>query len=423
MPEPRQRRPVTAVGSPDPVGGRSASAVSAWRHRVRKALVAGAQSPFYLFASKPYEVAIERLGRLDYGRPARFWLSAKTQPLPGLWRWWRQRGDIEVVSEFEFRGALRAGYGTEEILVNGPAKHRWLPGVSCKGLRVHFDSLGELEALLPIARRHQWRVGLRLRTPVEVDAEDPGWAFPFGLEPAEIPTALARLEKQGIQPESIHVHLKTNLPDVATLRTGLDAMVQVCGDTGWRPRYVDVGGGLAPAGPRGLDGVRFDGGLDPERHAAEVRRLVSRLPWVEQVWLEHGRHPAADSGVLVVRVLDVKERLGRRLLICDGGRTLHAMVSVWEEHDLEVLEPRRGGTVLTAVHGPTCMAFDCLGRRDLPSSVRPGDHLLWFDAGAYHLSWETRFSHGLAAVWWDEGRGLRQVRSAETFDRAAGWWR
>lgn len=399
------------------------TSIARWRRRVRDGLEAGARSPFYLFASAPYAAAMDRLMRLDYGRPARFWLSAKTQPLPALWRWWRPHGGIEVVSELEFRGAIRAGYGTHQILVNGPAKHRWLPTVSRQGLRVHFDSIGELEALLPIARTHRWRVGLRLRTPVEADAEDPGWTHPFGLEPEEVPLALARLAGQGLSAESIHVHLKTNLPDVATFRRGLDAIVQVCGDTGWQPRFVDVGGGLAPPGPRGVDGTRFGEGLGAERHAREVRRLVSRMSWIEEVWCEHGRHPAADSGVLVVGVLDVKERLGRRLLICDGGRTLNAMVSVWEEHDLEVLEPRRGRTMPTAVHGPTCMAFDCLGRRALPVSIRPGDHLVWFDAGAYHLSWETRFSHGLAEVWWDEGDGPRCVRSAEPFGRVAGLWR
>lgn len=405
-------------------GGHPASVIAAWRRRVRQALAAGARSPFYLFASGPYAAAVDRLGKLDHGRPARLWLSAKTQPLPALWRWWRPRGGIEVVSNFEFLAALRAGYGPGEILINGPAKHRWLPRVSRRGLRVHFDSLGELEALLPLARKHQWRAGLRLRTPVEADAEDPRWAFPFGFEPAEIPTALARLAGQGLDAESLHVHLKTNLPDRATFRRGVEAIVGVCRDTGWKPRYVDLGGGLAPAGPRGLEGGRLDGGLTPERHAAEVRRLVFRMPWVEEVWFEHGRHPAAGSGVLVVGVLDVKERLGRRLLICDGGRTLHAMVSVWEDHDLELLESRRGRNVPTAVHGPTCMAFDCLGRRRLPMSIRPGDHLLWFDAGAYHLSWETRFSHGLAEVWWDEeAGGPRCVRSAECFERAAGLWR
>jgi hypothetical protein len=73
----------------------------------------------------------------------------------------------------------------------------------------------------------------------------------------------------------------------------------------------------------------------------------------------------------------------------------------------------------TAVHGPTCMAWDRMARLPFPADVRVGDQLLWLDAGAYHLSWETRFSHGLAECWWSEGDALRCARPAETFD---AWW-
>jgi hypothetical protein len=65
------------------------------------------------------------------------------------------------------------------------------------------------------------------------------------------------------------------------------------------------------------------------------------------------------------------------------------------------------------------MAFDQLTRRALPTSIQPGDHLIWLDAGAYHLSWETRFSHGLAEVLWHEGKTVKTVRPAETFK---DWW-
>lgn len=54
---------------------------------------------------------------------------------------------------------------------------------------------------------------------------------------------------------------------------------------------------------------------------------------------------------------------------------------------------------MTSVHGPTCMAFDTLARRPMAVSLGPGDVLIWLDAGAYHLPWETRFSHELAEVW------------------------
>ncbi|MFM8360027.1 MAG: hypothetical protein ACKOET_15890, partial [Verrucomicrobiota bacterium] len=89
---------------------------------------------------------------------------------------------------------------------------------------------------------------------------------------------------------------------------------------------------------------------------------------------------------------------------------------------LWTLEPRRGRLLPTDVHGPTCMAFDQFGRHGLPASVQPGDVLLWSEAGAYHLPWETRFSHGLAEAWWVEGDALRRVRPAETFEEYAGRW-
>jgi diaminopimelate decarboxylase len=402
--------------------GHSSRVLKSWRARVRSALQAGAHSPFYVFAAQPLVETLADFEGPPQRRPWRWWLSAKTQPLPALWRWWRSRGGIEVVSEFEFRGAQAVGYEADQILVNGPAKHRWLPAVDFPGGRVNFDSPRELAALLPRARSQNWRVGLRVRTPDEVDSEHPEWATQFGFEPDEIAPALRHLARQGLVAETLHFHLRTNLPDVSTVERALQAVVALCRQTGWSPRFLDVGGGLPPAHTTDHAGNRFDRGFSRAAYAQALDRAVRALPTVEEVWLEHGRSLSAGAGVLVVRVLDVKERLGRRLLICDGGRTLNALVSVWEEHELLVLESRRGRRVPTAVHGPTCMAFDCLGRRLLPASVRPGDHLLWFEAGAYHLPWETRFSHGLAEVWWEDESGLRRVRAAETFERFASAW-
>jgi diaminopimelate decarboxylase len=123
---------------------------------------------------------------------------------------------------------------------------------------------------------------------------------------------------------------------------------------------------------------------------------------VTDLWLENGRALFAEGGVLVVRVLEVKERRGLRQLIADGGRTLHALLSIWEQHELLPLSPRRGAECLTTIYGPTCMAFDQLARKPFPRSVRVGDPLLWFEAGAYHLPWETQFSHDPAEIWWAE---------------------
>jgi hypothetical protein len=68
------------------------------------------------------------------------------------------------------------------------------------------------------------------------------------------------------------------------------------------------------------------------------------------------------------------------------------------------------------------MAFDQLARIPLPRSLKAGDHLLWLDAGAYHIPWEARFSHGQATVWWHDETGLRLAREKETFESFWSSW-
>src|SRR5579862_9370705 len=99
-----------------------------WKAIVREALGL-AESPFYLFSVDPIQQALAELETIGQGLsvPIRHWLSCKTQPVRPLLRWWRAQGrPIEVVSEFELLAALREGFPPEQILVNGPAKQRWL---------------------------------------------------------------------------------------------------------------------------------------------------------------------------------------------------------------------------------------------------------------------------------------------------------
>lgn len=402
--------------------GHSPDTLAFWRRLVRRALNQGAPTPCYIFSSTPMVTALEQLRSLERGLPVpvRHWLSFKTQPLPAMVEWWRAEGrPVEVVSEFELRAAQAAGFPPERILVNGPAKDRWLPSLSTRGLRVHFDSRRELEALLPLARRDGWRVGIRCLTDEEHDPEHPGHPTQFGFAPDEAVEALRRLATVPVRFESIHFHLRTNVASAACYDRALSQIAAICRAAEvWLP-YLDCGGGFPPPHVRDREGREVGRGFRLSAMRSVLNRAIGRFPGLREVWLENGRFLSARTGVLVLRVIEVKERRGLRQVICDGGRTLHALVSTWEQHALHPLEPRAGRRVPTVVCGPTCMAFDQLGQVHLPERLSVGEVLVWFEAGAYHLPWETRFSHGPAAIFWHHGRRLERVRSAATF---RGWW-
>ncbi len=416
--------------------GHAPETIQFWKRLVREALSLSTPTPFYVFSSLPID---ERIAELDTAlknagiksalhTPTtaiafRHWLSCKTQPVAPLLRWWREQGrGIEVVSEFELRAAFKEGFTPQNILVNGPAKHHWLSHFELRDLAVNFDSPAELTALLPLAQNLNWRCGVRILTGEEVDPESPQFPTQFGFAPDEAVRALKKLLRSKVRTETVQFHLRSNVSTVAAYERAIVEVAGICCAAKFSPLHLDIGGGVPVRRILTRSSKVYDGEFGLRSFAQMLRQAVKLFPGLRELWLENGRFISAGSGVLVVKILEMKERRGVRQFICDGGRTLNALMSVWEQHALISLAERGGAETLTVVHGPTCMAFDQLARVSLPRSLKVGDYLLWLDAGAYHLPWETRFSHGHAAVCWHDEHGLRRVRERQSFENFWSQW-
>lgn len=375
-------------------------------------------TPFYLLAWPPVEAAIDDLSHIKTTIPIRHWLSVKTQPVKPLLRKWAQRGwGAEVVSEYELRAALAEGFAPHNIVVNGVGKHTWLGRCTVPGLNVHVDSVTEVPHIAQLALDLRWFIGLRLHVRDEFDPDEPEFGGQFGMSAAEAGQAFRLLRGAGVAVTGLNFHLRSNVQSVSAFRNALAETSQFCEETGWVPRYIDTGGGLPDPGvTSGID-TTFLLSL-----GEVVENFVQTHPAVKEIWMEHGRFVTGRSGVLVVRVIDSKDRPECRYLICDGGRTNHALISDWERHAIIVIPERNTPAILTTIAGPTCMAFDRLDRISLPGDVTVGDLVVWTHAGAYHIPWETRFSRGLCRVVWLDDGELRLIRDEERFETWWGQW-
>ena len=319
-----------------------------------------------------------------------------------------------MVSEAEFDAVLSLRCPTSQLLVNGVAKHSWLGRYAMPGLRVHFDSVLEAQSLLGTAVIQRWRLGLRCQTGSEKDAGAPRFAGQFGLSADEFAEVYARACVAGAQVEGVHFHLGQGPRTRRAYSDAMERVVALCERAGLSPHYIDCGGGIDASAdvPSALADV-----------AAAAAEAAVRLPSLREIWLENGRYLTEPSAALVVRVLDVKERPECRYLICDGGRTNHALDADNGVHKIVFIPERSGSPAFTTIVGPTCMTDDRLGRLMAPADVAPGDLVVWLDAGAYHLPWETRFSHGLCAVVWaDQFDRLSLARRRETPDQWSDLW-
>ena len=351
-------------------------------------------TPCYVARWRPVARALAALDELSTSDlPVRSWLSLKTHPLPPLASEWLRTGrGVEVVSEAEFVMARSLGASTDQLLVNGVAKHAWLTRHALPRLRVHFDSPLEVDALTEFASEARWRVGVRCHAPDEGDARDERFGGQFGMTEPEAVAALDTLREADVDVQGLHFHLgqRSHAPDAYA--RAVEHLARICRRADFRPRYVDMGGGL-PAQAHAMAALD---GLARAIAAAQSSFGDS----LEEIWLENGRFVTDASTALAVRVLDVKDREDSRYLICDGGRTNHALAADHGVHPLLTIPRRTGAARHTTICGPTCMTDDVLARVPMPSDIGVGDVIVWMNAGAYHLPWETRFSNGLCAVAW-----------------------
>src|SRR5207249_5070062 len=121
----------------------------------------------------------------------------------------------------------------------------------------------------------------------------------------------------------------------------------------------------------------------------ELARDMSRDPILADttVLLEPGRFLVGPAGVYVTRVVDVKDAVGHRVAILDGGINHFARPALVRQHHrvrhlLTGSASRNGhGTGLVSLAGPLCTGLDVLSEPLQLGSVKRGDLVAFLDAG------------------------------------------
>jgi len=293
----------------------------------------------------------------------------------------------DIVSGGELVKALRAGVPPGRIVFSGVGKRRdeIRAAIEAEIRSLNVESLGELNVVAEEARAAARKVPVAVRLNPDVAADTHAYVATgsaqskFGLGFEE---ALAALEQaareEALEPIGISFHIGSQLFDMAEIRAAVERASELwaaAAERGIVLRDLDAGGGL---------GVRYKGGepIDVEAYASVLAKASARLD--AELVLEPGRWLVAPAGTFVTRVLYVKDVLGRRIAVCDGGMNdliRPALYSAY--HPIEVVAPEERPRGLVDVVGPVCESGDffALGRElALPE---PGDLLAVGLAGAY----------------------------------------
>jgi diaminopimelate decarboxylase len=295
----------------------------------------------------------------------------------------------DVVSGGELAKALAAGIPPERIVFSGVGKtaHEMAAALHAGIHQFNVESEPELLVLDSVAREIGVRAPVAMRINPDVDAKTHA-KITTGTAEAKfgVPWNRARdiyrmaQKLSGIRVVGVDLHIGSQITDLEPFElafTRAVELVRTLRADGHAITRADFGGGL---------GVPYHQGEDPPPDPAAYGRIVKRLTdglGLDLIF-EPGRLIAANAGILLSRVIYVKDGETRTFLILDAGMNDLIRPALYDAHHdiVSVVEPK-GGFQRYDVVGPVCESSDLFARdRELPV-LQSGDLVAIMTAGAY----------------------------------------
>ncbi len=298
---------------------------------------------------------------------------------------------MDVVSGGEYARAKAAGVPGDRIVFSGVGKTRTEIRLALEGgirqfnvesepeMRVISEVATSLGLVAPITVRVNPDVDAKTHAKIATGKSENKFGIPIS-KAREVYAEAAALP--GIKVIGIDVHIGSQLTDLEpyelAYRKVAELTEQLRAD-GHTITRLDLGGGLGIPYARSNEAPPL-----PSDYGALIKRTVGHLGC--EIEIEPGRLIAGNAGILVSRVVYVKQGEGRQFLILDSAMNDLIRPAMYEAHHdiVPVIEPAAGVEQQPYdIVGPVCESGDTFAKNRMMPPLRDGDLVAFRSAGAY----------------------------------------
>ncbi|HUP88930.1 MAG TPA: diaminopimelate decarboxylase [Longimicrobiales bacterium] len=329
----------------------------------------------------------------------------------------------DIVSAGELHRAQLAGIPGDRIVFSGVGKTvtELAAGMDANIYSFNVESEGELRALAGIAEAMGKRAPIALRVNPDIESPTPH-AYTrtghretkFGLPIEDAPRLYGFAHAAlGLQVRGVDVHIGSQILEVEPYVQALQRVLELIDELrrgGMELEYLDIGGGF---------GVPYEGGEGPT--ASDFAQAL--LPYLKRsglrLILEPGRFIMAPSGILLTRVIYVKETGEKTFVITDAGMNDLLRPSHYASYH-HVQPANRDASrrrLAVDVVGPICETGDFLALDREMEKPLEGELLALRTTGAYGFSMASTYNaRTRPAEVLVNGETHRLIRKRETID-------
>ena len=326
----------------------------------------------------------------------------------------------DIVSGGELFRCLKAGIAPEKIVFSGVGKTdaEIIYALDTGIMMFNVESEGELERINGIAARKSVKAPVAIRVNPNIDPETHPYISTglkknkFGID---VDRAIFLYKKArdypSLQIRGIDCHIGSQLTTLAPFEETVLKLKEIIT---WLAaenvviEWVDMGGGLGIT-------YRDETPPSPAAYAEAIERVAHGM--TQSFIFEPGRVMAGNAGILVARVLYVKEGTEKTFVVVDAGMNDMIRPSLYNAYQEVRALKQVDDTMKADVVGPICESGDFFAKdREIPV-VSEGDYLCVMSAGAYGFTMASNYnSRPRPAEVLVNGGQFHIIRERETYE-------
>lgn len=332
---------------------------------------------------------------------------------------------MDVVSGGEYLRAKAAGVSGDKIVFSGVGKTADEMRLALTGgvRQFNVESEPEMRRLSEVATSLGMVAPITVRVNPDVDAKThekistgkKGDKFGIPIDRASEVYALAA-SLPGLKVVGIDVHIGSQLTQLEPFELAYekvkDLTIQLRAE-GHEIIRLDLGGGLGIPYERSNEAPPL-----PTDYGAMVKRVLGDLD--VEIEIEPGRLISGNAGIMVSKVIYLKEGADRQFLIIDGAMNDLVRPSMYGAyHDIIPVNERPAGAQSATydIVGPICESGDTFAKGRSMAAVAPDELIAFRSAGAYGAVMSSEYnSRPLIPEVLVQGDQFAVIRQRPTFD-------
>ena len=301
----------------------------------------------------------------------------------------------DVVSIGELLKALKSGIKPNKIVFSGvgKTKNEIIFAINKKILLINAESRSEILEIEKIAKIKKQQVNVGIRLNPNTDAKTISQISTgkkenkFGVSEKNFLELTKYIQKSKyMNLKCLSVHIGSQILDTKPYEKMLMVLDKIITKTSYHFEYIDLGGGM------GIDYENNNKELNLKKYSSIVKKFKEKHK--TKIIFEPGRAIIGNSGILITKVIYIKESYKKNFIILDAAMNDFMRPALYNARHriIPAIKNNKKNNKIYEFVGPICESTDKFSTLKKFQKLYENDVILICDVGAYGMSLSSNYN-------------------------------